>query len=291
MDLQEIYKALRSEYNGKTWSDDFMEIHVDMRSDQVICWFDIDKADDEDDSDFEEKRDNTIGFYDEVVRFLVDNFGEEFKYEDPRVSSDYIYKNNMHGKYEIVLDDDGENPAVIAIWENDNVRFINESEEDARSALARELGLDKSKVRLSEDDNYSHYEPDYTFQVQMKDGSKAIYLVYDNEESAKTAAVDDLGEHFQDAPEILSAAIDYFGFPTFAEYINGVDEDELADIEQLKDELYPEEFAQYVVNNLGVDYRGFAEFNIEQLGPAWHIADYDGEELELPNGMLAYRAE
>ena len=53
------------------------------------------------------------------MRFLVDNFGEEFKYEDPRISSDYIDKNNMHGQYEIVLDDDGENSPVIAIWENE----------------------------------------------------------------------------------------------------------------------------------------------------------------------------
>jgi len=233
-------------------------------------------------------------FYDEVVKFLVNKFGEEFKYDDPRLSDDYIDRSNMHGQFEIVLDDDGEEPPVIAIWENeenDNMRFINESEEDARSALARELGIGKSKVKLSEEGDYDYYEPDYTFKVQTKDGSNAIYLVYDNEESATTAAADDLGENFQDEPPILAAAIDYFGFPAFAEYINGVDEDELAEIEQLKDDLHSEEFAQYVINNLGVDYRGFAEFNIEQFGPAWHIANYDGEELELSNGMFAYRVE
>jgi len=86
-----------------------------MRDGQIICWFDLD----EDAEDFEEKRDSTISFYDEVVRFLVDRFGEEFKYEDPRISDDYIDRNNIHGQYEIVLDDDGENPATIAIWENE----------------------------------------------------------------------------------------------------------------------------------------------------------------------------
>lgn len=115
MDLQEIYKALRSEYNGKTWSDEFLTTHIDLRGDQIICWFELD----EDDEGFEEKRDCTISFYDEVVMFLVDNFGEEFKYEDPRISYDYIHRNNIHGQYEIVLDDDGESPAVIAIWENE----------------------------------------------------------------------------------------------------------------------------------------------------------------------------
>ena len=106
---------MRSEYNGKTWSDEFMRIHVTLKDDQIICWFDLDR----DDAGFEEKRDCAISFYDEVVRFLVDNFGEEFKYEDPRISSDYIDRNNMYGQYDIVLDDDGENAPVIAIWENE----------------------------------------------------------------------------------------------------------------------------------------------------------------------------
>ena len=64
------------------------------------------------------------------MRFLVDSFGEEFKYEDPRISDDYIDKNNIHGQYEIVLDDDGENPAVTAIWKNEETEMktrFNES--------------------------------------------------------------------------------------------------------------------------------------------------------------------
>ena len=92
-----------------------MRIHVTLKDDQVICWFDLDR----DDGGFDEKRDCAISFYDEVVRFLVDRFGEEFKYEDPRISADYIDRNNMYGQYDIVLDDDGENAPVIAIWENE----------------------------------------------------------------------------------------------------------------------------------------------------------------------------
>lgn len=30
MDLQEIYKALREEYNGKLFSDNFLKTHVDL---------------------------------------------------------------------------------------------------------------------------------------------------------------------------------------------------------------------------------------------------------------------
>ena len=64
------------------------------------------------------------------MRFLVDSFGEKFKYEDPRISDDYIDRNNIHGQYEIVLDDDGENAPVIAIWENEENKMksrFNES--------------------------------------------------------------------------------------------------------------------------------------------------------------------
>jgi hypothetical protein len=125
----------------------------------------------------------------------------------------------------------------------------------------------------------------------MPDGSEAVYVVYDNEESAKTSAADDLGERFEDDPPILAAAIDYFGFPIFKEFVNGLDEDELEELESLKEDLQKEEFAEYVQGNIGVDYRGFAEYNIEQLGPAWHLANYDSEEIELANGMLAYRVD
>lgn len=89
----------------------------------------------------------------------------------------------------------------------------------------------------------------------------------------------------------MAAAIDYFGFPIFKDYVNGLDEEELEELESLKDDLQNEEFAEYVQRNIGVDYRGFAEYNIEQFGPAWHIATYDGEELELSNGMVAYRID
>ena len=73
--------------------------------------------------------------------------------------------------------------------------------------------------------------------------------------------------------------------------MDGLDEDELEELESLNDDLQKEEFAEYVQRNIDVDYRGFAQYTIEQFGPAWHIATYDGEELELANGMLAYRVD
>ena len=72
------------------------------------------------------------------MRFLVDNFGEVFKYEDPRISDDYIDKNNFHGQYEIVLDDDGESPAVIAIWENEENEMKPRFNENKFGRLVKE---------------------------------------------------------------------------------------------------------------------------------------------------------
>ena len=173
------------------------------------------------------------------------------------------------------------------------LKFINESKDfDASDALANELGIDsENDIWINDSAGYDYYEPDYTFGVKLPDGDEATYLVYDNEESAKTGAADDLGERFEDDPPILGAAIDYFGFSVFKAYVNGLDEDELEDLENLKDEMHQEEFASYIQSNIGVDFRGFAEYNIEQLGPAWHIASYDGNEIELANGMLAYRVD
>ena len=199
------------------------------------------------------------------------------------------YFQRKYGKLEYV----SESGKLFKTNKGKVLKFINESEDfDASDALANELGIDsENDIWINDSAGYDYYEPDYTFGVKLPDGDEAIYLVYDNEESAKTGAVDDLGERFEDDPPILGAAIDYFGFETFKEYINGLDEDELEDLENLKDEMHQEEFASYIQSNIGVDFRGFAEYNIEQLGPAWHIASYDGEEIELPNGMLAYRVD
>ena len=147
MDLHSIYKALRDEYNGKLWTDEFLCIHIDLRDDQIICWFDLD----EEDEGFEEKRDCAIGFYDEVVRFLVDNFGEEFKYEDPRISGDYIDRTNMYGDFEIVLDDDGENAPVVAIWENEENKMKNKFAESENHRYSIEFRKDGWKGSVQED--------------------------------------------------------------------------------------------------------------------------------------------
>ena len=31
--LEDVYKELKSEYNGKLWSDEFLPTHIDLRGD------------------------------------------------------------------------------------------------------------------------------------------------------------------------------------------------------------------------------------------------------------------
>lgn len=164
---------------------------------------------------------------------------------------------------------------------------------DAYEALTNELGVSIDDISDSTKD-YSHYAPDYTFDVKLKDGDTATYVVYDNQQSAYDAAVDDLEEQFRDDPAILGAAIEYFGIDTFKDFIDAPESD-LDEIESLSGDTGAEEFAKFVQEqvapNFNVDYRGFAEYNIDRLEIAWHLADYDSKELELDNGMLAYRVE
>lgn len=166
----------------------------------------------------------------------------------------------------------------------------SESVEDANEALAKKLGVSVDKVSESSKD-YDYFEPDYTYDVELKNGTTATYLVYDNKQSAIDAAADDLGERFHDDSSILGAAIEYYGFGVFSDYLNGYDDDEMADLESLCDDVSSEEFARMLQQRGGVDYRGFAEYNIGDLGAAWHLAEYDSKEIELDNGMLAYRVE
>ena len=126
------------------------------------------------------------------MRFLVDRFGEEFKYEDPRISDDYIDRNNIHGQYEIVLDDDGESPAVIAIWENEENEMRTRFSENKK--IFKEGA--KGKNELTEDailDAIPVDARDGLIDINKPDGSFGRYTWYVkfapfSDEEAKEAA-------------------------------------------------------------------------------------------------------
>ncbi len=171
-------------------------------------------------------------------------------------------------------------------------KMYNNKKENAIKELSKEIGISINKISESSE-NYDHYAPDYVLEADLN-GEKAVFVVYDNQQSAYEAAVDDLEEQFRDDPDILGAAIDYFGINKFKDFIDA-EESDLDNIESLSDDMGKEEFAKFVqehvATNFNVDYNGFAEYNINKLGISWHLANYDGEEIKLHNGMLVYRVE
>lgn len=164
---------------------------------------------------------------------------------------------------------------------------------DGKSALATYLDVSEDSLKISND--YIHFAPDHEFTVKV-DGETQVWGVYQNEDSAITAAVNDLDENFEDDPAILAAAIEYYGINSVLKYFDSDDEQD-EEIRNLYDELGKEEFAEWALNAfvdgnwIPFDKRAFAQHNIDDLGAAWHLAQYDGEEVELSNGLLAYRFE
>ena len=172
-------------------------------------------------------------------------------------------------------------------------RMLKESDvESAKEALADYLKVPVSAISVS--DEYDYYRPDHEFEVETDEGTR-VYCVYDDRDSAYKAAINDLEERFQDTPEILAAAIEYFGNTALSFFSSDSEQDE--EIRNRYDEMNSEEFAENVANMyvdgdlVPFNFRGFAEHNIENLGIEWHLADYDGKENVLGNGMLAYREE
>ena len=120
--LDDIYQVVKGEYGGKLFSDNFLKLNVERVSGQVLCIFELDKPDDMgandgDDEWWEDKKDSAILFYDELVKFLVDTFGEKFRFTDPRVSDEYADKSNPKANFEILIDDDDATLPIIAIDE------------------------------------------------------------------------------------------------------------------------------------------------------------------------------
>jgi hypothetical protein len=119
--LDEIYKAVKEEYGGKLFSDNFLKLNIEHVSGQVLCIFELDKPEDmganDGDEWWEDKKDSAILFYDELVKFLVDKFGEKFRFTDPRVSDEYADKSDPKGAFEIFIDDDDASLPIITIDE------------------------------------------------------------------------------------------------------------------------------------------------------------------------------
>ena len=96
--------------------------------------------------------------------------------------------------------------------------MYNNKKENAIKELSKEIGISINKISESSE-NYDHYAPDYVLEADLN-GEKAVFVVYDNQQSAYEAAVDDLTRQFLDDPAILGSAIDYFGINKFKDFID-----------------------------------------------------------------------
>lgn len=122
--LSDIYSALKKEYDGKLFSDNFINLAVEQEGSQVVVKPELEIPDDLDlgnQDDYEwwqDKIDSTSLLYDEVVKFLVDKYGEIFQYNEIGVSDEYIDKTNFDGQFVIDNDqEDDDSPFVVTICE------------------------------------------------------------------------------------------------------------------------------------------------------------------------------
>ena len=177
------------------------------------------------------------------------------------------------------------------------------NEMTAKKKLAKYLKC--SPEDLIESDEYDYYNPDFEFAI--KDGNKEkVFVIFKSEDSAYEAAVKDLEEQYRDDSTALGNAIDNYGTTIF-DFIDfyepdydDEDEDEEHDDEDkfdfyssVLDDIGGYQFASRLQSgDLGsFDARGFAKYVIDDLGPTWHIANYDGKEIDLGNGWVAYRQD
>lgn len=132
--LSDIYSALKKEYDGKLFSDNFINLTVEQEGSQVVVKPELEIPDDLDlgnQDDYEwwqDKIDSTSLLYDEVVKFLVDKYGEIFQYNEIGVSDEYIDKTNFDGQFVIDNDqEDDDSPFVVTICEKQGgSRRLNE---------------------------------------------------------------------------------------------------------------------------------------------------------------------
>lgn len=113
--IEDIYSALKEEYDGKLFSDNFLKVKVDrMGSSCVKVSLDMEKPKDydgknPDDVDWwMDKVDSATLLYGEVVGFLVDRFGEEFDFDEIGVDDEYVNSSNYKGAFKIVQEQEAD---------------------------------------------------------------------------------------------------------------------------------------------------------------------------------------
>ena len=176
--IEEIYAALTDEYDGKLFSDNFLRVNVENKGGQIVVGFDMAKPEDLDaenpgDMDWwQDKIDSAVLFYGDVVKFLVDNFGEEFDFNEIGVDDEYVNKANYKGAFKVEQDQyaDDEMPTITI---SENARQFNErttyfNTAEMESALFAALNKMGGVIEVKRTNTgYIVYTQDKDFQIDL----------------------------------------------------------------------------------------------------------------------------
>lgn len=175
------------------------------------------------------------------------------------------------------------------------------SGDDKANGLAKHLGLDNSNIKQSSYDE-NVYETDDGEEYLVVDEDKAYeYAKEDIKNLFDDIGMDSFGEDFQDWIYDNAIDEDYFDELLEEEMYYYTEEEPDEDMQNMI-RSYEGNGKQYVEDNFGkdelrrmikeknlVDIDKVAEEAINWDGVAHFIARYDGEEIDLGNGMYAYR--
>ena len=135
---------------------------------------------------------------------------------------------------------------------------------------------------------------DITIYVEV---GERQYLICKDSDVARDTAIEDNKDFLENDPGLRYCGINLKNFGrTWKEFINTEDYDlDLDDIEA--DPAYEgidwedaTSVADYFDDNY-IDWQKVSEFCVDEDGPANTLARYDGKEIELEDGYLAYRIE
>lgn len=167
---------------------------------------------------------------------------------------------------------------------------IKESEyDDNVMALAEYLGIDTNEIQQISEVMYQTTEGEYYVFNSVEDAEDYVMGDYDAayfmescwrngqefykwlQENPNSAAYYDMEQVFPDLQET---------------YTDEVYNDETGEYEEV--EYDPREMDMEVFTNR-VDWNYVAQVVLDVDGPEWYLAGYDGAQIDLPNGSVAYR--
>ena len=167
---------------------------------------------------------------------------------------------------------------------------IKESEyDDNVMALAEYLGIDTNEIQQISEVAYQTTEGEYYVFDSVEDAEDYVMGNYDAADFMASCWSN--GQEFYKWLQKNPNAAAYYDmeqvFPDLQEtYTDEVYNDETGEYEEV--EYDPHEMDMEVFTNR-VDWNYVAQVVLDVDGPEWYLAGYDGTQIDLPNGSVAYR--